>query len=383
MLSLVPLAWLAGILSVLIGSCPNDPADVLFGQYDGSAPGATIAVVRDGAIVYERSFGVANLDTGEKTSSQTNYRLASITKTFTGMAIHMLAEKKALSIDDPVTRHLPELKEVAPKVTLKHLLTHTSGLPAYEKLLPKDVDPKAPLKQIVDRDVLAMVRQQRPITEPGKRYRYNNTGYALLALVIERASKLSYAEFLKRHIFAPAGMADSIVYANDAKIANRALGYSALDGRVTNTDQDRTTAVLGDGGIYSSARDLARWIDALDRNTLIDAKRLVEATSAQVKTDTPGLSYGLGWRVGEEQGERVAFHTGMTSGFKNVLLWVPSRKLGVIVLTNRRQGDPLWLGWMLLQRYWDPAVAAPAPSLTPIFPPPTPILPPLPGETGR
>ncbi|MBA2539942.1 MAG: beta-lactamase family protein [Deltaproteobacteria bacterium] len=369
------LAWLAGILSVLMGSCPNDPSDVLFGQYDGNAPGATIAVVRDGAIIYERSFGIANLDTGEKASSQTNYRLASITKTFTGMAIHMLAEKKLLSIGDPVTRFLPELNEVAPKVTLKHLLMHTSGLPEYEKLLPQS-DPKAPLKQIVDRDVLAMIKSQKPITEPGKRYRYNNTGYALLALVIERVSKLSYAEFLHRNIFTPVGMASSLVYAKDAKIPNRALGYSATDLRFTNTDQDRTTAVLGDGGVYSSAKDLALWIDALDHHKLIDAKRLAEATSAQVRTDTPGLSYGLGWRVGEERGERVAFHTGTTSGFKNVLLWVPSRRLGVIVLTNRRQGDPLWLGWLLLQRFWDPVQSAvPMPTIAPTPVLPTPILP--------
>lgn len=377
---MLPIAFLAGVLSVLVGSCPNDPTDALFGQYEGSAPGATVAVVKDGAIIFERSFGVANFDTGEKTSSQTNYRLASITKTFTGMAIHMLAEKKQLSIDDPVSRYLPELKEVAPRVTLKHLLTHTSGLPEYERLLPKNVDPAAPLKQIVDRDVLAMVKSQQPVSEPGKRYRYNNTGYALLALVIERVSKQSYAEFLKRNVFTPAGMTSSIVYAKDAKIANRALGYSTADAKITNTDQDRTTAVLGDGGIYSSARDLALWIDALDKNTLIDPKRLIDATSAHVKTDTPGLSYGLGWRVGTEQNERVAFHTGTTSGFKNVLLWVPSRKLGVIVLTNRRQGDPLGLGWMIMQRFWNgspgPTAAA---SIAPIAPPPSePLLPPLP-----
>lgn len=367
MLDLVPLALLAGILSVLVGSCPNDPTDALFGQYDGNGPGATIAVVRDGSIVFERSFGMANLTTGERTSARTNYRLASITKTFTGTAIHLLAQQNKLSLEDKVNKFLPELREVAPNVTLRHLLTHTSGLPEYERLVPANSDPK---DQLVDSDVLKLVSRAKPYAEPGGRYRYNNTGYALLALVIERVSKLSYAEFLKRNIFVPAGMTSSLVYAKDAKITNRAIGYSVSDFRWADTDQDRFTAVLGDGGVYSSAADLARWIDALDNNTLLEPKRLLEATTAKVRTQTPGLSYGLGWRVGEEQGERVAFHTGTTSGFKNVLLWVPSRKLGVIVLTNRRQGDPMWLGWLMMQRFWN---ATPAPASSARVPPGAPM----------
>jgi CubicO group peptidase (beta-lactamase class C family) len=349
MLSLVPpLALLAGIFSVLIGSCPNDPSDLLFGQYDGGAPGATVAIVKEGTIIYERSFGIANLATNEKTSSQTNYRLASVTKPFTSLAIGILADKKQLSFDDPVGKYLPELREIAPKVTIRHLLTHTSGLPEYEKLLPK-----GSTDQILDRDVLRLVASTRTEVQPIKRHRYNNTGYALLALVIEKVSKQSYGDFIKKHIFTPAGMSASTVYKKDQPITNRALGYSVADGAVSISDQERTTAVVGDGGVYSSAKDLAHFLDALDHDAIIDHKRLVEMTTPRMPTDTPGLSYGMGWRVADEQGERVVFHTGTTSGFKNVMLWVPSRKLGVIVLTNRRQGDPLWLGWLMLSRFWD------------------------------
>jgi len=342
------LALLASVFSMLVGSCPNDPSDMLFGQYDLGGPGATIAVVKEGTIIYERSFGVANLATGEKTSSQTNYRLASVTKPFTALAIGMLADKKLLSFDDPVGKYLPELREIAPKITLRHLLTHTSGLPEYEKLLPR-----GSTDQILDRDVLSLVARTRSAVQPIKRHRYNNTGFALLALVIEKVSKQSYGDFIKKNIFTPARMTASIVYKKDTAITHRALGYSVADGQFTISDQERTTAVVGDGGVYSSAKDLAHFLDALDHNTLLDPKRFAEMTSPIVRTDTPGLSYGMGWRVGEEQGERIVFHTGTTSGFKNVMLWVPSRKLGVIVLTNRRQGDPLWLGWLMLARFWD------------------------------
>jgi CubicO group peptidase (beta-lactamase class C family) len=342
------LVLLAGLLfSVIAKSCPSE---TLFNAYDGTHPGASVIVIKDGKVVYDKSFGMANIETSEKASSQTNYRLASITKQFTAMAILVLEKKGSLKVDDPVTKYLPELAEVAPKVTIKHLLTHTSGLPEYSTLRP-DTD----TTQIVDKDVLALVKNAKRETfvAPGKRYKYLNTGYALLALVIERSSKLSYAEFLKRNIFTPLGMTQTMVYDAKAKIPNRAFGYSGSDDSFARKDQDRDTTVLGDGGVYSSTQDLVRWIDSLDNSTLIAPTRLAEACSPMVQTDNPAVRYGFGWRITEEKGERVVFHTGTTSGFKNALLWVPSKKLAVIVLTNRRQGDPLTLSYMVLDQYWD------------------------------
>jgi CubicO group peptidase (beta-lactamase class C family) len=341
------LALFAGVMTVIAAACPGNPVDALFSSYDGTHPGASVAVVKDGAIVFERTYGMANLETGERATSQTNYRLASVTKPFTAMAIAMLAERKALSVDDPVARHLPELARAAPGVTLRHLLTHTSNLPEYDSLLPKD-DPR----QVVDRDVLALVAQQSLEWAPGTKYRYNNTGYALLALVVERVSKLSYSEFLRRNIFAPLGMTATVTCEPGASIPHRAYGYSGGDDRFARADQSRTSAVLGDGGIYSSTRDLARWIAALDHGTLLAPEHLAEATSALVTTGEPGIGYGLGWRIDEQHDAKLVFHTGTTSGFKNALLWVPSRKLAVIVLTNRRHGDPLTLAKLVLQ-LWD------------------------------
>jgi CubicO group peptidase (beta-lactamase class C family) len=340
---------LAGVLSVLGAACPPDQ---LFARYDGAIPGASVAVIRDGAIVFERSYGLADLASGRRATPQTNYRLASITKQFTAMAIAMLAERKALSLDDPVARYLPELASVAPAVTLRHLLTHTSGLPEYEALLPKDAT-----NQIVDRDVLALLSGHTAPGDPGKVYRYNNTGYALLALVVERVSRRSFAEFLRRDIFQPLGMTATLAYDPRANISHRAYGYAGHDPQFWNNDQTRTTAVLGDGGIYSSTKDLARWVAALDAATLVPAPRLAEATTPLVATDAPGVHYGLGWKISTFDGEKLAFHTGTTSGFKNALLWVPSRKLAVVVLTNRRHGDPLFLALVVLGQFWEPPAA--------------------------
>jgi len=341
------LAVVAGLLSVLAAACPHDPIDSLFSAYAGKHPGATVAVIKNGAVVFERNYGLANLETGEKVAAQTNFRLASVTKQFTAMAITILDQRKALSIDDPIVRYLPELAQVAPAVTVRHLLTHTSGLPEYESLLPKDVP-----RQVVDRDVLGLIAKQKLHVTPGTHYRYNNSGYALLALIVERASKLSYPEFLRRNIFQPLGMTTSSAYEPSATIPHRAYGYSGGGEQFARADQNRMTAVLGDGGVYSSAHDLARWIDALDRSTLIDKKRLAEATSALVVTDEPDISYGFGFRISAQRGEKQVFHTGTTSGFKNAMVWVPSRKLAVIVLTNRREGEPLKLARLVLDQFW-------------------------------
>lgn len=337
-------------MSIATAACPGDRVDKLFWQYDQKHPGATVMVIKDGKVLLERSYGLANLGTGEKVTPETNFRLASVTKQFTAAAVSILAKQGKLKISDPVSKYFPELAEIAPGVTLKHLLTHTSGLPEYDRLLP-DNDKT----QISDRDVLKLLLKQKPLTgKPGTRYAYNNTGYALLALVIEKVSKKSFADFLQQNIFAPLGMSSTLVYSKTAAIAHRAYGYSGELDSFVDADQARDTAVLGDGGVYSSARDLAKWIGGLENNTILDAKQLAECTSAAVKTTTPGLSYGLGWRITDFNGEKLVFHTGTTSGFKNVVMWVPSRKLSVVVLTNRKQGEPLTLGLQVLDEYWTP-----------------------------
>ncbi len=342
------LAVLAGFMTVFASACPGDKVDALFTAYDDKHPSASVIVIKDGDVLFERSYGMSNLEKGEWATSQTNYRLASMTKQFTATSILILAERGKLSVDDLVSRYLPELASVAPTVTLRHLLTHTSGLPEYEALLPDD--DKTP---IADSNVLSLVAQYKAKVTPGGKFVYNNTGYALLALVVERVSQLSYPEFLRKNIFKPLGMTTTTV-AGAASIPHRAYGYSGSGDQFIRADQTRSTTVLGDGGIYSSTRELVHWIDALEHNTLLSHKRLAEATSALVPTDKPNISYGFGWKISDFRGEKMVFHTGTTSGFKNVLVWIPSRKMGVIVLTNRKQGDPVTLAMHVLDPFWDP-----------------------------
>jgi len=307
----------------------------LMQRYEGDVPGASLLVLRDGEALVRRGYGRSDLEAGIEAGPATNYRLASVSKQFTAASILLLAQDGRLDLDAPVRKWLPSLPSAARAVTLRHLLTHTSGLVDYEDLMP---EPFA--GQINDAGVLALLeRAQRLYSRPGRSYRYSNSGYALLSLVVERASGLAYPDFLRRRIFGPLGMHDTTAHvAGDAGVAHRAWGYSEVDGRWQRTDQSPTSAVLGDGGIYSNIDDLARWDAALYDDRLLSAasRALAFAPQVEVTGETPDTAYGFGWRI---TGETV-WHSGETIGFRNVIVRWPKQRLTVILLSNRNAPEP-------------------------------------------
>lgn len=301
------------------------------------APGASVLVVHDGATVLARSYGLADVDGRVVATPQTNFRLASLTKQFTATAIMLLKEQGRLRYDDPITKYLPQLPPTASGVTIRMLLTHTSGLPAYE-----DFVPDSQTTQVHDADVPALLsRADSTYFPPGSAYRYSNTGYALLALIVEHVSGQSFATFLEQRIFAPLGMSATVAYERGiSTVPNRALGYTLDGGAIRETDQSSTSAVLGDGGVYSSIDDLARWNAALDAHTLVSESDQQEAWTSAVTTRGARVGYGFGWFVdGASDGPRLRHH-GETSGFTNAILKIPARRLTVIILTNRAGGAP-------------------------------------------
>jgi CubicO group peptidase (beta-lactamase class C family) len=311
----------------------NSDLDALMRDYDGAVPGASVLVVRDGEAVVRRSYGLANLEERIATTPATNYRLASLTKQFTAAAILLLAEDGRLQLDDPVRRWLPTLPEAAGPVTIRLLLTHQSGLIDYE-----DVIPASMTVQLRDADVLRILESQdRTYFAPGTSYRYNNSGYALLALIVARASGQSFASFLRARIFTPLGMHDTVAHEDGVStVADRAYGYSATAAGWSRTDQSQTSAVLGDGGIYSSIDDLAKWDAALYDDRLLRRESLRLAFTAATATDDPSVEYGYGWRITGE----TLWHSGETMGFCNVIVRYPGRRMTVIVLTNRNDPEP-------------------------------------------
>lgn len=342
-----------GLLYDVPITAPEEPMpyaelDRLMQRYDGDVPGASVLVVRDGEAVVRRGYGRSDLAQGVEAGPATAYRLASVSKQFTAAAILLLAEDGTLAIDDPVRKWLPSLPREAEAVTLRHLLTHTAGLLDYEDLMPVPYD-----GQIRDAGVLALLeREHRLYFPPGSAYRYSNSGYALLALVVEHASGMDYPAFLKARIFAPLGMHDSLAYvAGGPEVPHRAFGHSEVDGHWQRTDQSSTSAVLGDGGIYSTIEDLARWDAALDDDRLLSAASRALAFAPHVAVVGEGYeaSYGFGWRITGE----TLWHSGETIGFRNVIVRWPARRLTVVLLTNRNDPEPyptaLAIGALFLQ----------------------------------
>jgi CubicO group peptidase (beta-lactamase class C family) len=312
--------------------------DALMSAYQGEVPGASVAVLREGSFLLSRVYGMADLELKVGTTSSTNYRLASVTKQFTAAAVLLLVEEGRLRLDERIIEWLPDLPAAAAAISIRHLLTHTSGLLDYEDLIAPDT-----VRQLRDADVLRLLEaQERTYFPPGTCYRYSNGGYALLALTIEAASGTSFASFLRARIFEPLGMRGTVAFEDGiSTVRHRAFGYAPADKGVrgvswVRADQNLTSAVLGDGGIYSSIEDLARWDAALYDGRLLDPKTLRLAFAPATATEDPKVSYGFGWRISGDS----LWHSGESTGFRNVIVRLPKSRLSVLVLTNRDHPEP-------------------------------------------
>ena len=329
------------VLSLSAACAPDEPVnyeaevDEIFAAYQGEeTPGAVVRVIKDGEPVLTRSYGMANVEEKIPVTAETNFRLASVTKQFTAMCVLMLVDRGELELDDTLTDVFPDFPEYGSGITITHLLQHTSGLKDYEPFVPEE----SPV-QVVDAGVLDLMRQQESVDfEPGSEHRYSNSGYAVLAMVVEQVSGMPFPQFLEQNIFEPLGMVNTVAHQDGiSTVSSRAFGYHVTEGGVEYSDQSPWSAVLGDGGIYTSVVDLTLWDAALYGDELVSTELMQQAF-------TPHLEdYGFGWRIDEYNGHRRMHHSGSTVGFRNFIQRFPDERLTVIALTNRRdpEVDPL------------------------------------------
>jgi len=253
-----------------------------------------------------------------------------VTKQFTATSVLMLVEQGKLDLDDSIRKYFPEFPDFANDITIRNMLQHTSGIEDYEPIYG---DPFP--EQILDRGVVEIIAStESTYFPPGTEYRYSNSAYAILAVLVEDLSGMSFPAFLEENIFDPVGMTNTVAYRKgETTVPNRSLGYTVTDEKIEFSDQSAWSAVLGDGGVYSSVEDLFRWDQALYNNDLLSAEMWGQAW-------TPGLeNYGLGWRIDEYKGHKRYHHSGSTSGFRNFMQQFPDDQLSVIVLTNRADPD--------------------------------------------
>jgi len=335
---------ISGIYTSCISISPlslQQSIDNIMKEYNApNVPGASVLVLKNDSIVFKKAYGYADITTSTPVATTTNFRLASITKQFTATAIVLLAEQGKLSLDDKLTTFFPDFPSYGKEITVRHLLTHTSGLVDYESLIPD-----SQTVQVYDADCLKLMYSVDSLYFPaGTQYQYSNTGYALLALIVEKVSGKRFADFMKEHIFDVVGMKTTVAYEHGiSTVVNRAYGHSRTDSGWIQTDQSVTSAVLGDGGIYSNVEEMALWISALWNNKLLPEKIQRQMWSEATLIDGTKIDYGFGWHLETYNGLRHPHHGGSTKGFRNHILVFPEQRLMVIVLTNRNEGEPIRL----------------------------------------
>lgn len=304
---------------------------VMLRLYPADIPGAALLIEKNGKIIIEKGYGLADLKTKMPVTASTNFRMASVSKQFTAMSIMLLAERKKLSVNDPISKYFPGLPAVLSSITIRQLLTHTSGIWDYESLIPETQK-----IQVLDEDVLRLIRQKdSAYFIPGTAFRYSNTGYCLLALIVQKVSGIPYADFAEENIFLPLKMDQSQVYIPGENIPERAYGYHWKNGVYHLADQSITSATKGDGGVYTSLKDYLKWNNALSNDQLLPQSLTDSVFTGRAKAKD-GVEYGYGWFIGKQKnGSICMFHSGESTGFHNIVYRNPQKHLLIVIFSNR------------------------------------------------
>jgi len=356
------------LLLAAASAAPAADVDAIFAPLvQAQSPGTAVLVRMDGRTVFERGYGVRDLRSLAPIDAHTDFRLASCTKQFTSMAVMLLVHDGKLRYDQALTEIFPDFPEYGRAITIRHLLTHTSGLADYEELMGETR--WTPTHQIQDHEVLGLLKQAGPRFAPGASWAYSNSAYVVLGLVAAKVSGQPFAEFLRRRIFGPLQMRGTLAYRSGAdSVPNRAYGHARRESQFVESDQSPTSATLGDGGVYSNLADLAKWDEAIQKHTLLTAEEMQPAWTpvrlaggfSPMWPTAPGdgnlnpgkpVSYGFGWFLDPYEGHRRMWHTGSTTGFRTAVERFPDGPLTVVVLCNRTDMDAAGLALAVARLY--------------------------------
>jgi CubicO group peptidase (beta-lactamase class C family)/uncharacterized protein YneR len=336
--SMVPFFLLAALTLQSAGAAPvpdrklAEEIDKVMNEiYKPGEPGAAVIVRRDGRTLFRKGYGLANLELGVKVEPDMIFRLGSITKQFTAVAILMLAQQGKLSLQDAIGKYLSPFPTGDKKVTIEHLLTHTSGIKSYtnmEEWLPlwrKDMTPL---------EIIDMSRDKPFEFMPGERWNYNNTGYVMLGAIIEKVSGRTYEEFIQANIFTPLAMNHSHYDHTERVISRRVPGYQKGNDGFINAPYLSMTQPYAAGSLLSSVDDLATWNDAVFSGKLVGKEWLDKAFTAYRLANGESTGYGYGWFISDLNGHRCIEHGGGINGFTSYGISLPDDRVYVTILTN-------------------------------------------------
>jgi D-alanyl-D-alanine carboxypeptidase len=321
-----------------------------------TGPGVAAIVVKDGKVVYREARGLANVEKKVPLTPDSVFRLGSVTKQFTSMAVMMLVEQGKIGLRDPIDKYLPGYPQ-GQTITVEHLLTHTSGIQSYTDIpgyMTSKVQADLTVAQLID----AFKNEPMPFA-PGTRYRYNNSGYVLLGAIIEKASGQTYAAFIADHIFKPLGMSHSYYGTDEPKVARFANGYTAGDKPARPLSMTQPYAA---GSLLSTVDDLVLWDAALYTEKLVKRSSLDLMWTPHELNDGSPTGYGFGWEMSTLRGHRTVEHGGGIFGFSTYVLRMPEDRVYVAVLCNT--DSPSAPPASLAKRLGAIAVGNPMPELT-------------------
>lgn len=298
---------------------------------EGPAAGLAIGIKKGDELLLARGYGMADVENSVPVDASTVFRIGSVTKQFTAAAVMQLVESGDLSLDDLLTDHLPDYPTQGHDVTIRHLLTHTSGIKSYTSL--DAWRPQMPL-DLSDEELVALFQDEPFDFEPGERYLYNNSAYYLLGMIIEEVSGLTYRDYVRERLFESLGLSDTWYCDERPIIPGRAEGYSAAGDELRNDDPISMSQPGAAGALCSTVPDLLSWATALRSGDVVSAASFQEMTTPASLNDGSETGYGFGLGVGEYEGHARVSHGGGINGFNSMLAHYPESDLDVVVLVN-------------------------------------------------
>ena len=298
---------------------------------EAEAPGISVRISQGDGLLYTFQQGLANLEGQEKIHEHSRFRMASVSKQVTARSVYWLAEQGKIDLDQPISDWFDGLPESWEQVTPRHLISHTSGVWDYEDLIPD-----GQTEQLRDEDVLRLSRLHDEVYFPaGQEFRYSNTGYCLLALLVKEVIQEPYADFVQNQLFLPIDIQDGMVYNPQSIMQDRAYGYHPTEDGFLFADQSLTSATQGDGGVYFSIEDYHRWADQRLFSDFAGEDFLRDFhENASMVTDSIRYNMGL-FFFHDDKGQLHLFHSGESTGFRNIVYLVPAQKTVISIFTNR------------------------------------------------
>ena len=292
-------------------------------------PGVALAVVKDGKIVLARGYGFANVEHQVPVKAETIFQSGSTGKQFTATAVMMLVEEGKLSLEDKITKYFPDAPESWRNITIRHLLTHTSGMTDY----PPDFDMR---RDYTEDDLLQRIKTIPLAFQPGEKWSYSNLAYVTLGILIHKVSGKFYGDYLQERIFKPLEMSTARIISEADIVPNRAAGYRIANGQLKNQDWvSPSLNTTADGALYFTVYDMAKWDAALNTEKLLKKSSLEQMWTPVKLNDGKTEPYGFGWALGQIRGHRFIEHGGAWQGFKAQISRYVDDKLTVIVFANQ------------------------------------------------